>query len=156
MFLSLLSLLLTQTIFSQSIVEVGKGSYASYTPLINCRSTVHTPDAYGYTGDQSRYMQYRKLYVKEQEGRAIPTNDWWTNLITEQYSGNLWSYPQMIRATKDGVDIQRPSFWIDNGTEIKSNTILHLTGVDFAPQAAIATYWHDWDVEFAMNDAEKT
>lgn len=155
MYLSLLSLLMTQTTFSQSIVEVGKGSYASYTPLINCRSTVHTPDAYGYTGDQSRYMQYRKLYVKEQEGRAIPTNDWWTNLITEQYSGNLWSYPQMIRATKDGVDIQRPSFWIENGTEIKSNTILHLSGVDFAPQAAIATDWHDWDVEFTMNDAEK-
>lgn len=137
---------------AQSIVPVGGGSYASYTPLINCRSTVHTPDAYGNTGDQSQFMQYRKLYVREQPGRPIPTNDWWTNLMTDTYSGHLWSYPQMIQATPNGLDIQRPSFWIDNGTEMKSNTILTIGGQHFTPDSAVATDWHDWDVEFALQD----
>ncbi len=140
------------TSVAQEIVSVGKGSYASYTPLINCRSTIHIPDAYGFTGDQSQYMQYRKLYVEEREGQPIPTNDWWTNLITEKYSGNLWSYPQMIRAQRTGLEIQSPSFWIDNGTEMKSNTVLTVGGTDFSPKEAVAVSWHDWDVEFRIAD----
>lgn len=140
---------------AQHVVKVGQGSYASYTPLINSRSSLHTPDAYGNTGDQSRYMQYRKLYVDERPGRPIPTNDWWTNLITQPFSGRLWSYPQLIQATASGLDIQRPSFWIDNGTEMKSNTVLSVGGDHFAPDSAVATDWHDWDVEFAIMDADK-
>jgi len=142
--------------YAQSVVSVGKGSYASYTPLINCRSNTHTPDGYGFTGDQSRYMQYRRLYVEEREGRPIPTNDWWTNLITEQYSGRLWTYPQVVQATKNGIDIQQPSFWIENGTEMKSNTVLSVTGDDFSPVSAVAVDWHDWDVEFSMSDADRS
>jgi endoglucanase Acf2 len=144
------------TLQAQDIVRVGQGSYASYTPLIKSKSTTHTPDAYGNTGDQSQFMQYRKLYVKEREGQPIPTNDWWTNLITEQYSGHLWSYPQFIQAQRNGLDIQHPTFWIDNGTEMKSNTILNISGTDFKPESATATQWHDWDVEFSMIDGDKS
>lgn len=109
---------------AQEAVGVGKGSYASYTPLANSKSTTHS-------GDQSRMMQYKTLYIAEREGQPIPTNDWWTNLITDQYSGHLWSYPQFIQAQSYGLDIQRPSFWIENGTEMKSNTILSVSGEDF-------------------------
>lgn len=140
---------------AQSVVHVGKGSYASYTPLINCKSTRHAIEWGTYKGDQSNWMQRRKLYITEREGQPIPTNDWWTNLITEQYSGHLWSYPQMVQATADGVDVQRPSFWIDNGTEVKSNTILSVGSTDFAPESAVADSWHDWDVEFIEKDGSK-
>lgn len=141
--------------WGQRVVKAGQGSYASYPPLIVSRSTQHIPDAWGNTGDQSQMMQYRKLYVEEQPGRPIPTNDWWTNLITETYSGKLWSYPQMVQAKAEGIDIQHPTFWIDNGTEMKSNTVLTVSGKRFAPTAAIATDWHDWDVAFAMTDGSR-
>lgn len=133
---------------AQTSVTVGKGSYASYTPLANSKSTTHS-------GDQSRSMQYRKLYVEERAGQPIPTNDWWTNLMTDTYSGHLWAYPQFIQAQKNGLDIQRPSFWIEGGTEMKSNTILTVSGKNFHPVSAVAESWHDWDVEFRMQDVDK-
>lgn len=140
---------------AQNVVSVGKGSYASYTPLNMCYSEDHTPGDYGWKGDKSRDMQTRKIYLTERENQPIPTNDWWTNLITEQYSGHLWSYPQMIQAQSKGLDIHYPSFWIADGTEMKSNTILTIGGNGFKPASAVAEHWHDWDVEFSMKDAGK-
>ncbi len=133
----------------QQAVNVGKGSYAAYTPLSMSKTDEHG-------GDQSRSMQYRKLYVTEREGQPIPTNDWWTNLITERYSGHLWAYPQFIQAQSYGIDVQWPSYWIDNGTEMKSRTILKVGGIGFSPESATAESWHDWDVEFSMKDGNKS
>lgn len=145
----------SMSLAAQNVVKVGKGSYASYTPLSMCYSEDHKPDGYGWKGDKSRYMQTRKLYITERDNQPIPTNDWWTNLITEQYSGHLWSYPLMLQAQSTGLDIQQPSFWIDDGTEMKSNTILTVGGDKFSPASAVAEHWHDWDVEFAMRDGGK-
>ena len=142
-------------LMAQNVVKVGKGSYASYTPLNMCYSEDHTPDNYGWKGDKSRWMQTRKLYITERENQPIPTNDWWTNLITEKYSGHLWSYPQMIQAQSTGLDIQQPSFWIADGTEMKSNTVLTISADKFKPASAVAEHWHDWDVAFSMKDANK-
>lgn len=137
---------------AQQVIHVGKGSYASYTPLSLCYSEDHSSGNYGGKGDKSREMQTRKFYLTERENQPIPTNDWWTNLITETYSGRLWSYPQMIQANSAGLDIQQPSFWIADGTEMKSNTFLTVGGEKFKPASAVAEHWHDWDVEFSMND----
>lgn len=154
MSIAMASMLLPQ-LHAQQVVNVGKGSYAAYTPLELCHSEHHIPDAYGWKGDQSKYMQYRQLWLHEREGQPIPTNDWWTNLITQPYSGRMWAYPQIVQAQAKGVDIQAPSYWLDNGTEMKSNTVLTVGGQDFAPAAAIAETWHDWDVEFSMSDGDK-
>ena len=142
-------------VMAQNVVKVGKGSYAAYTPLNLCYSEDHKPGDWGFKGDKSRDMQVRKIYLTERENQPIPTNDWWTNLITEQYSGNLWSYPQMIKAVSTGLEIQQPSFWIEDGTELKSNTVLSVTGDSFKPASAVAEHWHDWDVEFSMKDGDK-
>lgn len=121
---------LTVAVFvqAQQVVPVGRGSYASYTPLANCRSTRHAVEWGNYKGDQSDWMQRRKLYINERDNQPIPTNDWWTNLITEPYSGQLWSYPQMVQAQEGGIDVQRPSYWIGNGTEMKWKTDSKHTG----------------------------
>ena len=148
-------LLAGQSAVAQSVVKVGKGSYAAYTPLCLCYSEDHKPGDWGFKGDKSRDMQVRKIYLTERQNQPIPTNDWWTNLITEQYSGHLWSYPQMIQATANGMDIQQPSFWIEDGTELKSNTVLSVGGEKFKPASAVAEHWHDWDVEFSMKDGNK-
>ena len=96
------------------------------------------PGDYGFQGDQSRLMQTRRLWIHEREGQPIPTNDWWTNLITQPYSGRMWSYPQFVQAQNYGVDVQAPSYWISDGTEMKSNTTVSVRGENFYPESAVA------------------
>lgn len=140
-----LALLASAAATAQSVVTLGRGSYASYAPLSKSRS-----DAHG--GDQSQYMQYRPLHITERPGQPIPTNDWWTDMIkdTQSYSGHLWSYPQYVQATSDGVDVVFPDYWIKDGTEMKPTTRLHIAGDDFAPACATADRWTDWTLEFVL------
>ena len=143
--------LFVSSVFGQSVVQVGKGSYASYPPLIKCRSVDHG-------GDQSMYMQTRDLFIRERESQPIPTNDWWTDMIkeTQPFSGHLWSYPQYVEAFAGGVTIANADYWISNGTEMKPSTLLKVSGVDFAPQNAVVETWHDWDMEFSLAEGGKS
>ncbi|MBQ8656597.1 MAG: discoidin domain-containing protein [Prevotella sp.] len=136
---------------AQEAVQVGRGSYAAYTPLAKSRTAEHG-------GDQSQYMQYRKLYIKEQAGRPIPTNDWWTDMINadrgrsgQELTGHLWSYPQYVQGMKYGVDVHYPKYWIDNGTEMKAQSKLRISGGDdFAARQPLAEEWSDWTVGFSL------
>ena len=70
-------------------VAVGKGSYASAPPS-------NAPDA-------MRQVNEKALYVLDKGDRPIPTNQWWTNLIIDRYAGQIWAFPQMVTADKQGV-----------------------------------------------------
>ena len=91
---------------SQEVVRCGnKGSYASYPPLSVSRSKSHG-------GDQSYFMEYRKLNIHERNNQSIPTNDWWTNMINgddhvngNDLTGHLWSYPLYVHATDSTLSI---------------------------------------------------
>ena len=135
---------------AQEIVKCGAGSYASYAPWRVARSTRHW-------GDQSRIMQTRHIYMTSRnKGRPIPTNDWWTDALVSRWSGNLWSYPAKVRIESTGVSIAFPSYWIDDGTELKEKThIVFNAAGDFAPQQKDVDDWHDWDVEMVLRDGEK-
>ena len=137
--------------FAQELVRCGAGSFASYTPWEKART--FGPDGKrARNGDQSRIMQNRTLWVVEKEGRPLPTNDWWTDLMMQRYSGNLWAYPALVRASAAGVTVQFPSYWIENGTEMKARSSVTVGGAGFAPESAVATDWHDWDFSFEMRD----
>lgn len=74
---------------------------------------------------------------------------------TQPYSGHLWSYPQYVQASSDGVDICLPDYWIQNGTEMKPSTRLHVSAPEFTPSSAVADNWHDWDMSFYMESPSK-
>lgn len=149
-------LTVTTAAMCQSPVTVGKGSYAEYTPLVKSKTTEHG-------GDQSQYMQYRTLYISEQEGQPIPTSDWWTDLINadrdrsgQELTGHLWSLPQYVQGMKYGLDIHYPKYWVDNGTEMKSQSKLRLQcGDGFAPSHPMAEQWSDWTVSFSEQSGEQ-
>ena len=132
---------------AQEIVKCGEGTYASYAPWRVARSTRHW-------GDQSRIMQTRPIYMTERRrGDPIPTNDWWTDALVSRWTGNLWSYPAKVRIGADGVRVENPSYWIDNGTEMKSRSAIVVSAVgDFAPEATLVDDWHDWDVEMVLRE----
>lgn len=139
----------TLYLWAQQAVSVGGGSYAAYTPLYKSKTNEHG-------GDQSRLMETRTLYITDSTTqRPIPTNDWWTDLIVAQYSGNLWSYPQVVNAEEYGIFIAYPKEWTNDGREMKWNTQLEITAKKFKPVSAAANRWHDWGLDFVMKDNEK-
>lgn len=138
----------------QSRVAAGAGSYASAPPFYKAKTTPGGP------GFNATAMLSREIFADELPprnegaiqipGRPIPTNDWWTDIINNRFSGALWSYPAMLRTSDDGVQINWPSYWADAGKEIKSRTSLTVSGKRFRAGAAVAADWHDWDVVFRM------
>src|ERR1035437_993885 len=68
---------------AQSIISVGAGSYASSPPAQSGAAGI---------ASQSVYV------VPSTNNPPIPTNKWWTDLITHQYAGNMWAYPLTVSA----------------------------------------------------------
>lgn len=140
---------------AQSAVQVGKGSYAEYPPLFVSHKAGDTDNYVEGNRGVSHFMQTRKLWIKERENQPLPTNNWWMSLVVSQYSDKMWSYPQWIQATDKGVDVHFATYWIDNGTEMKSNTMVKVGGLGFSPESAVAEKWNDWDVAFSETDGNK-
>ena len=128
---------------AQQPVTVGRASYAAYPPPYKASTAQHP-------GFNASKMLTRRIYADETDRagnpRPIPTNDWWTDIINNQFSGALWSYPAMLSTSPDGVTVAYPSHWNENGTEVKPDSWLRVQGVRFTAAEARAVDWHDWDV----------
>ena len=146
-------------VFAQEVVRCGEGSYASYAPWRLAR-TFGADGKIARGGDQSRIMQNRPVYLapemaeRVKKGEPIPTNDWWTDALVNQWTGNLWSYPAKVRIDANGIRVAYPSYWIDNGTEMKERSALVVRAEGaFSPDATLVSGWHDWDVEIELREA---
>ena len=85
---TILACLFSVAALAQERVPCGSGSVAAFEPLRFARK------AEGGKGDQSAFMQTRPLYMTARNsGKPLPTNDWWTDALVSQWTGNLWSYP---------------------------------------------------------------
>lgn len=97
-------------------VPVGQGSYASFPPK----------QGGGKSRDMIPFLE-RELFVDEsQKGAAIPTNDWWTDLIYSRYAGNMWAYPFTVSANETGIKIFLPTRWNNggNGLELEAPLVI--------------------------------
>lgn len=146
------------TSVAQQPVMIGGGSISSAPPTYKAKTEQSG------SGFNATAMLSRKIYAEEVApttdgmlqvpGRAIPTNDWWTDVINNRFSGSLWSYPAMLRTSEEGVEINYPSYWADAGKEVKSRSSITVSADGYRAQAAIARDWHDWDVVIAMPSTE--
>lgn len=132
---------------AQEPIVIGKGSYAAYPPTYKAQTAEHS-------GFQATKMMTRKIYADEVDKsgrqRPIPTNDWWTDVLNNQFSGAVWSYPAMVKTGPEGVTVAYPTYWNDNGTEVKSTSHLTVGAVKYTAAEARAADWHDWDVEIFL------
>lgn len=141
-----------------AIVPVGKGSYASRPP----RDQAARPGVKGQAGwgDLSQVFTNMKLYVPDDYKGPVPSTDWWTSLVTQQWSGQLWAYPGMVKATPAGVAIQFPKTWKLAGNKrtmvLESASRLLVRGKGFAPENAIAEGWSDWLVRMRLAQSPDT
>ena len=142
--------------YAQEILREGDASYASYTPWSKAR-TFGADGKVVRRGDQSRIMQNRPLYLVDKKSFPLPTNDWWTDALVSRWTGNLWSYPAKVVIGASGVRVAFPTYWIDNGTEVKerSAVVVGAKGA-FNPDATLVESWHDWDVEMVLRDGAKS
>lgn len=137
----LLTVVLMNPALAQSVVTVGAGSYASYPPT-------HEMD-----GTFTNLAQNAEIDVAPGETRAIPTNDWWTNLIYDegdQIGEQLWAMPLVIDPTADGLNIFNPYKWNAEGTNLSVDYPVVLKGSGFVASKSIVTNWSDWAVDVKL------
>ncbi|WP_309400394.1 discoidin domain-containing protein [Cerasicoccus maritimus] len=97
---------------AQQAVPVGAGSYAEFPPAHE--DIVGGEDI----GMVSNFLN-RQLYIHSSKaGEPVPTNDWWTDLIFSQYSGNMWPYPLSVQANASGVNVYFPIEFSASGTDM--------------------------------------
>ena len=139
-------------LLAQSPIAIGSGSYASFPPLEESRSSLHG-------GCQAYQMEHRTIYaVDSLLNRPLPSNDWWTYALVNPWTGKLWAYPALAWADNTGISIAKPSYWEPTGCEMKWNDPLtiSLTALyptrPFAPQAALISHWSDYMIAFVLQD----
>ena len=124
--------ILTQTKAQQ--VQVGQGSYTTNFP--------GTDDA-GRNGFPSGSPQMSGSAL----GKPIPTNDWWSKLIKEDHTDNMFNYPLALKTVNQGLVVS----YIPWGVYGDLQAVLVGTQGLNASKATVSDY-SDWTVTFDWND----
>lgn len=132
---------------AQEAVPVGGGSYASFPPKGKVMDGKRKVDLVEET-------EQRKLYLVKDDGRPIPSNKWYQNLLFQQYGTGLWAMPHTVDATPEGIEIFHPTTFDASGSKMISEFPLILSGKDFKPTDSRAKFWSDWMVSFRMPENE--
>lgn len=143
---SLLLLSFSQSPAQQPVV-VGKGSYADAPPLgkmIDRKTNVDAVDA----------VEKRKLYLVKDDGRPIPSNEWFQNLVFNQYGVGLWAMPHKVDATAEGIEVFSPKGFSGDGVRTVAEFPLVITGREFKPVDSRLKSWSDWLVAFRSFESE--
>ncbi|HEX3133772.1 MAG TPA: hypothetical protein VHX44_09355, partial [Planctomycetota bacterium] len=101
-------------------VVIGGGSYAP-------------ADAGVIDGDGLKTIRFVPCVEPEVKDRAMPTNDWWTTLLTGPFPGKMYAMPATIDATPAGVRVWFPQGWNQGGTELEAGRPLEINAVDPVP-----------------------
>ncbi|HEX8341218.1 MAG TPA: glycosyl hydrolase [Tepidisphaeraceae bacterium] len=131
------SAIAVQPVFAQDVVPVGKGSYASSPPPQAGK------DALAMVGE-------RQPNVVDLGDRPVPTNQWWTHLLTNKATGQLWSYPLCAESDAEGLNVFFPSEWNPEGQELVRDFPVRIRGANFKPAGVKAMHWGDWTLQFRL------
>ncbi len=132
---------------AQEPVAVGKGSYASFPPtgmMIDKKTNVDLVDE----------VEKRPLFLVKDDGRAVPTNKWFQNLLLKDYGTGLWAMPHKVDATKAGIEIFQPTSFSGDGVRAIAEFPLVITGKDFKPVDSRTKDWTDWTVSFRSFESD--
>lgn len=131
----------------QQPVAAGKGSYASSPPLGRMMDNKRGVDLV----DE---VEKRQLYLVKDDGRPIPSNKWFQNLLFKEFGTGLWAMPHKVDATKEGIEIFLPNSFSGDGVRSIAESPLVITGRDFKPVDSRAKSWSDWTVSFRSFESD--
>ncbi len=89
------ALILVLTVYgscSAEIISIGKASYTDSLTGFDAKD--HGP----------RF----EVFVSDELSPPLPTSDWWTTVLTEPFSKNLYAIPMAVRCEESGLFIDRP------------------------------------------------
>jgi endoglucanase Acf2 len=135
-------------VLAQEPVAVGKGSYASFPPP---RLVVDRKRNAALVEETEK----RKLYLVADDGRPIPSNKWYQNLLFQQYGTGLWAMPHKVDATAEGIEIFYPTKPDGGGERMIADFPLVVTGKGFKPVDSRVKTWTDWTVAFRMFESDR-
>lgn len=121
-------------------VSVGAGSYAAYPPY----------QEGGTPGFFQNYALNPPNHLSPDEARAVPTNDWWTDLLQNRFNSTLWSYPHTTRTTAEGFRVAHPRNFNASGSQIQQGAAIIVGGNAFIASGARPQDWSDWGVKARM------
>jgi len=138
---------LSANVFAQEPVAVGKGSYAPSPPpgLVVDRKR---------NADLVEETEKRQLYLVTDDGRPIPSNKWYQNLLFQKYGTGLWAMPHKVDATAEGIEVFYATKPDGGGTRMVAEFPLVITGKGFKPADSRAKAWTDWTVAFRMFESD--
>ena len=124
-------------------MAVGSGSYASALPA----STGITTDS-------------NPVYVLPGNTAPLPTNDWWTPLLTQNMYGgtkyHLWAHPLDLTVESYGLGLHYATAW-SGGNNTNQQMVapdpVRIGGAGFAPNSEKVKSWGDWTVAFRLAES---
>ncbi|MCZ2831116.1 glycosyl hydrolase [Modestobacter sp. VKM Ac-2986] len=125
-----------------SVVAVGSGSYAAAPPA--SLDANHSPTV-SATVDQALFID------SSQDGRPVPTNAWWTDLVVSRYSGNLWADPLVNANSATGTTVHYPTRWNADGTAMRLEQPLVVGGTVTVQPAPSDVVLADFDSATGAN-----
>ena len=140
-------LLVCSAALAQQPVAVGRGSYASFPlpgQMVDKRKGA----------DLVEEVEKRQLYLVKDDGRAIPSNKWFQNLLFKQFGTGLWAMPHRVDATAEGIEIFHATTFSGDGVRAIAEFPLVITGKDFKPLDSRAKDWSDWTVSFRSFESD--
>ena len=85
-------------------------------------------------------VEKRTLYLVKDEGRPIPSNEWFQNLIFKQYGTGLWAMPHRVDATPEGIEIFHSTTFSGDGVRaIAEWPLAELGRVDWTAHGSTPT-----------------
>jgi hypothetical protein len=106
---------------SQEPVRVGAGSYAASPPpglVVDKKRNV----------DLVAETEARRLYLVEDDGRPIPSNKWYQNVIFNQYGTGLWASAHILIGYFFSRSIESAAEYAGRGFFVLATTIVVVAG----------------------------
>lgn len=121
-------------------VPVGAGSVAAFPPYEEA------------DGEFQGFALNPPLTVVVEPDRPLPTNDWWTQLLTQPFNSTLWSEPQSLSIRRTGLEVRANGTWNADGTSLLGGPLVRvsLAGVEAFRELILAD-WSAWGVRFRLD-----
>lgn len=116
-------------------VQVGKGSYAASPPP-------------GAAKGKALAMDNTPVNLLVQDGRPIPSNKFWTQMMMKGGKVGLWTYPLCVEESSAGLDIYFPTHINPKGEGPLLEFPLGVSANGFQPGNAMVKNWSDWAITF--------
>ena len=118
--------------------QTSVGSKGSYT------ATFPGTDAAGRNGFPSGEPQTTGIAAT----KPVPTNDWWSKLIKEDFADNLFNYPMTMKTTNNGMIVT----FIPVGRPIGDNRAIEVGLSGLNANKTTVSNFSDWTVTMDWND----